>query len=192
MWSSQTESSDPQDWCLVFAELAYFVGCLSGVISGLREFPLHPCSDTYFRVCLQGLGTCLLHFCIVEWIEQRKLALSDGSAHCCQCSPAQVQGHLQANCCSSLHTTSPAPVLCCRLLISVSLRNLWGSPLWFMFLFSILAVPWSCLVLCSFILTVPLPGNTIACPLSKPSVPANYHNGIHITMCLCVKSACTP
>ena len=75
---------------------------------------------------------------------------------------------------SCLHTTSPAPVLCCRLLISVPLRNLWGSPLWFMFLFSFLAVPLTGLVLCSFILTVPLPGNTLACPLSNPSVPANY------------------
>lgn len=80
---------------------------------------------------------------------------------------------LAGNCCSSLYTTSPAPVLCCRLLTSVPLRNLWGSPLWFMFLFSILAVPLT-LVLCSFILTVPLPGNTLACPLSNPSVPANY------------------
>ena len=31
----------------------------------------------------------------VEWIEQRTLALSVSSAHCCQGSPAQVQGHLQ-------------------------------------------------------------------------------------------------
>ena len=36
------------------------MGCLSGFISGLRECLLHSCSDTHFRVCLSGLGTCLL------------------------------------------------------------------------------------------------------------------------------------
>ena len=131
----------------------------------------------------------LLH-CWVDWTEDVSFV--------CQLCPllprltSSSSRSLADNCCSSLHTTSPAPVLCCRLLISVPLRNLWGSPLWFTFLFSILGVPLTCLVLCSFILTVPLPGNTTACPLSNPSDPANYHNGIHITMCQCVKPACTP
>lgn len=86
------------------------VWCLQGwlillaaslALSLASELPLHTCSDMHFGVCLQGLGTCLLHFCTVEWIEQRKLSLSDGSTHCCRGSLAQVQGQHQAA--SSVH-----------------------------------------------------------------------------------------
>ena len=67
----------------------------------------------------------LLH-CWVDWTEDVSFVWQ-----LCPLLPRPTSSSsrsLADNCCSSLHTTSPAPVLCCRLLISVPLRNLWGSP----------------------------------------------------------------